>query len=427
MARRIKDAMLDSRAARQKLQPRGEPYYRAVERGVHLGYRRRSNAAGTWLLRSYSDAAYRADRIGIANDLSDADGTTILDYWQAIDAVRKRMAEQGRTMAESARRVTVADAMDAYLQRIESEGRSAHTVRDARYRDRALIRPTLGKLQIVELTTDRLRRWRDDLVKVAPRLRTRNGEKQKHRNVSGDDARRARRASANRTWTILRAALNQAFNDGKVSSDSAWRKVKPFRKVDAARVRYLTVAEAKRLINACDPDFRPLVQAALYTGARYGELIRLTVSDFNPDVGTISVLQSKSGKPRHVVLTAEGRTFFSQLVAGRAGDELMLRKSDGGIWGMSHQLRPMAETIERGRIEPEISFHGLRHTWASLAVMNGVPLMVVAKNMGHADTRMVEKHYGHLAPSYIADAIRAGAPKFGFKAHKKIVPMVGRA
>ena len=39
--------------------------------------------------------------------------------------------------------------------------------------------------------------------------------------------------------------------------------------------------------------------------------------------------------------------------------------------------------------------------------------MVVAKNMGHSDTRMVEKHYGHLAPSYVADAIRAGAPRFG--------------
>jgi hypothetical protein len=44
---------------------------------------------------------------------------------------------------------------------------------------------------------------------------------------------------------------------------------------------------------------------------------------------------------------------------------------------------------------------------------SGVPLLVVAKNLGHADTRMVEKHYGHLAPSYVADAIGAGAPRFG--------------
>jgi hypothetical protein len=45
--------------------------------------------------------------------------------------------------------------------------------------------------------------------------------------------------------------------------------------------------------------------------------------------------------------------------------------------------------------------------------MNGAPLLVVGKNLGHSDTRMVEKHYGHLAPSYIADAIRAAAPRFG--------------
>jgi hypothetical protein len=37
---------------------------------------------------------------------------------------------------------------------------------------------------------------------------------------------------------------------------------------------------------------------------------------------------------------------------------------------------------------------------------------VVAANLGHADTRMVERFYGHLAKSYIKDAIRAGAPRF---------------
>jgi integrase len=45
--------------------------------------------------------------------------------------------------------------------------------------------------------------------------------------------------------------------------------------------------------------------------------------------------------------------------------------------------------------------------------MGGMPLMVVARNLGHADTRMVERHYGHLAPSYVADAVRKHAPRFG--------------
>jgi Phage integrase family len=58
------------------------------------------------------------------------------------------------------------------------------------------------------------------------------------------------------------------------------------------------------------------------------------------------------------------------------------------------------------------SFHILRHTAASHLVMNGVPLNVVAHNLGHADTAMTEKHYAHLAPSYVAETIRKFAPDF---------------
>jgi len=40
---------------------------------------------------------------------------------------------------------------------------------------------------------------------------------------------RARRATANRTLTVLKAALNQAFHESRIASDEAWRKAKPFR------------------------------------------------------------------------------------------------------------------------------------------------------------------------------------------------------
>ena len=61
----------------------------------------------------------------------------------------------------------------------------------------------------------------------------------------------------------------------------------------------------------------------------------------------------------------------------------------------------------------------------ALAIMNGAPLIVVAKNLGHGDTRMVEQHYGHLAPCYVADAIRAAAPRFGFKPDDKVIAIDG--
>jgi integrase len=138
------------------------------------------------------------------------------------------------------------------------------------------------------------------------------------------------------------------------------------------------------------------------------EIFRLTVLDFNKDTGTVHVRQSKSGKERHVVLTDEGATFFAQLCAGRAGDERLLR-----LWNKTDVSRQMRDVVAHARIAPPITFHGLRHTWASLAVMNGVPLQVIAQNLGHADTRMVERHYGHMARSHVVDAIRAGAPRFG--------------
>lgn len=50
-------------------------------------------------------------------------------------------------------------------------------------------------------------------------------------------------ATTNRILTILRAALKQAFRDGKIGSDVAGRTVKPFREVDLPRLRYFTKDE----------------------------------------------------------------------------------------------------------------------------------------------------------------------------------------
>ena len=417
---------------------RKAPYYRLIEPQLYLGYRKLANAPGTWLVRRYNGKAdtgapggspytvknlMDGTRPVIADDYSDADGNLILTFAQAQDRAKTYRAKSDNKAAPDGF-ATVADVIDAYLRFIESEGRSANTLYDTRHRIRALILPALGKLRVHDLTTDKLRHWREAMVKAAPRRRTREGEKQKHRQTKGDaDATRARRATVNRTWTVLRAALNHAFNEGKVDSDTAWRKVKSFRNVGAARVRYLTVDEARRLINASDPDFRTLVRAALATGCRYGELCALRVGAYNPDVGTVHIAQSKSGHSRDVVLTDEGRSLFREITAGRAGDEILLRRDNGKPWAKSNQAVPMGLAVARAKIKPAISFHALRHTWASLAVMNGVPVMVVARNLGHSSTLMIEKHYGHLAPSYVADAIRKGGPKFGYKPDRKIAAL----
>ena len=244
---------------------------------------------------------------------------------------------------------------------------------------------------------------------------------------SSPGAPRKRRSTANHVLTALKAMLNYAWREDRVANDDAWRRIKPFQGVDMAKVRYLKAAECKRLVNACDTEFRPLVKAALYTGCRYGELTRMSVSDFNPDSGTVTVRETKTGKPRHVILDVEGQGFFEGMTAGRPDDAPIFQRETGGRWGKSHQARPLQDACKRAKIRPAASFHVMRHTYASHLVMNGAPLLVVARNLGHSDTRMVEKHYVHLQESYVADTIRAAAPKFGIVEESNVETLRPRA
>jgi integrase len=417
MARKVRDSVLDTREARRRLKIRGKPYYRVLDRGLHLGYRRLGGGiAGTWVARHYiGKQIYITKKIGMADDVSDANGVEVLDFYQAQTKAREHVAA-GRAHGKYGS-YTVGTALDEYLEYLKRERKSADQTRPS---VEALIRPKLGDIEVTALTKQMIEDWRNEIVDTPPRTRTRAGMEQNYLTRHGADAQRARRATANRQLTVLKAALNRALKDNKVPSNAAWARVEPFKGVGKARVRYLTLAEAKRLINACDPDFRQLVQAALETGCRYGELAALEMHDFNPDSGTLTVTQSKGGKSRHVVLTQEGAAFFKQLCAGRPGGAVMLAKANGEPWGRSEQGPLMRQACGRARIGPPINFHALRHTWASLAVMNGMPLMVVARNLGHRDTRMVEMHYGHLSKDFVTDIIRERAPKFGFEPDRKV-------
>ena len=185
-------------------------------------------------------------------------------------------------------------------------------------------------------------------------------------------------------------------------------------------VRYLSAAEARRLVRACPEDFRKLVQAALLTGCRYSELARLKCGNFNSDSGTVAIRLSK-GKVRHVVLTDEAKAAFEGWTANRSAANLVFLRDDGNAWGASHQKRPLDEASAQAQIRPAVNFHILRHSHGSHLAMNGVPMGVIAAQLGHADTRMTEKHYAHLAPSYIAQTIRANFPILNLADESQIV------
>lgn len=412
VARTVRDAKLESRAAREALARSDartrEPYWRSMEPGVHLGYYK-GDGGGTWHARVYREGRYWKKALGTADDHTDANGSTVLSFKQAQDAVRKWAPTAGlpAALADEAGPYTVQKAVDAYLDWVAKHRRSHRTVKIVA----ALhILPKLGEIPLPDITAPKIRAWHEGVAESKPFVKTKRGGAPKTRNIPWTaDLKRRRRATANSALAVLKAALNRAFQQGLTASDDAWRRVKPFQNVDQPVSRYLTQAEAQRLINACPTDFRRLVVGALQTGARFAELTHLQARDYNSDSGTLLIREAKGGKPRHVTLTKDGQKFFEGTTAGRATTDRIFLRNDGKVWGPGYQTRPLAAACKKAKIEPT-SFHSLRRTVGSWLAMKGVPLQVIAVQLGHADERITRRHYSHLSPSYVSETIRAAMP-----------------
>jgi integrase len=427
MARTIRNAKLDSRSARTKLAEKKAAYWAALAPGCAIGYRK-GRKGGVWIAKLVRPGFRREATIGPADDAFDADGTTALSFAQAQERARSWLTRQAREAAGEPEAgigpYTVADALADYERDYSRRGGKA--LDRLRQTTRAHVLPELGKVEVGRLTRRRIENWLDRLAGAPPRLRTRRGVPQQYRDLdTGGEAQRRRRATANRVLTVLKAALNLAIRNHRVVGAEAWQAVKPYREVNAPKVRYLTDAEARRLVNACPPDFRQMVVAALLTGARYGELAAMKVGDVSHDAAAVHIPRSKSGKSRHVFLSEEGKAFFEGAAAGKSPGDLLFPRSDGKPWGQAHQFRPIRAACHAARIQPAISFHVLRHTYASRLAMRGTPMGVIAAQLGHADTRMTERHYAHLAPSYVADAVRTGFPSLGILKETNVVVFQG--
>lgn len=399
---------LSTRTRRRNLPPNGRKRWARVAKGRALGYRRTGDRPGTWYVRMHvGEGAYRMEALANADDFADADGETILTFGQAFEIALAWQPDLDAGDEDSREPITVRRAVERYLEWYKVHRRSYDRMR---YNLRAHVLPELGDLKVEDLTSVRIRKWHQKLAEKPARLR--GGQL---REIKTEEQQRARKVTANRLLKDLKAVLNRAFEDSLVESASAWSRVKGFHGVEAARARYLDHEELRRFLNACAPDFRELVRAAVYTGARISELASLRAEDFRPEAAAVHFRKTKTGAPRYVYLADEGLEFFERLASGLDPHDTLLVKDDGEPWGRNHHYRPMKEACETAGIEP-LGFHQLRHTYASLYLMSGGSLVALAKQLGHTTTRMVEKHYGHLADSWRAEEARKHAPSLGLEA-----------
>src|SRR4051812_19535613 len=93
MARTVADTRLDSRTARAKLAVSKKPYYRQIDQGRHIGYYKGARG-GSWVARRFLGAGkYEERKLGVADDVRDADGVEVLSFNQAQTAARAWFAE----------------------------------------------------------------------------------------------------------------------------------------------------------------------------------------------------------------------------------------------------------------------------------------------------------------------------------------------
>lgn len=422
MARSVRAARLETRTARLKLGI-GVRHWKTIGKGFSLAYRRTVDGYGTWQARLFdSKKGYSFQALGRADDFQEANGIDVLDFIQAQAKARELASREARKRAGLYHEpLTVNEATTRYLVWFKENRRS---YRDTAFNVNAHILPAFGEKLVAELRTREIREWHEKLATVPPRKRTPMGQGPAyHEKPKTAHDKRSRKSTANRILTVFKAILNRAFRDELVADDEAWRRVKPFGNVDEPLVRFLSEAEAVRLINSCRADYRNLVKAALFTGARYGELTRLLVADVNLDTASMFIRPSKSGRGRHIPLHAEGCGFFRELIAGKCGDSRVFLREDGDPWGKAHCTRPMREACESAKIVPAIGFHELRHSYASFLAQRGVDLLTISKLLGHADTRITSKHYAHLCDKTLSDAVVAHLPGFGHVSSQKVVSL----
>ena len=243
--------------------------------------------------------------------------------------------------------------------------------------------PAFGSTPLDRITRNQVLRWFDDYSETAP-------------------------GGANRTLDLFSQILNFAIACGHIGTNPACG-VKRNRSV--ALARFLSGDEIRRLHHALGEVSRrgpgarqqaDIIRLLLLTGCRKSEILRLRWREVYGD--TLVLADSKTG-PRKVHLNTQARGIIER--QPRRESAFVFPSPRNAV----HPRVNLAlwDALRRNAGIEDVRLHDLRHSFASHAVMNGVPIPVVSRLLGHSNVRMTLR-YAHLADKDIeAAAERIGA------------------
>jgi integrase len=336
------------------------PNYRLVQRGNHFYVRWWQD--GTWQRVSTGETDRRRAAIWLAQFVA------------------------GRGTPTPPEQPTVSVILDGYLADRKPVVLAYETLEVAA----KALRRHLGDLQPEHLTKERARFY--------ARQRRAEGH------IVGPAA--ARRKKPTRDGTIirelvtLRAALKWALAERWISQVPHIETPRQ----PAPRARWLTREEAGRLLaSAKAPHVKLLLAICLYTAARAGAVLALTWDQVDLDAGRIDLGQMPGGKGRAVVpIAADLRPMLEEARAAATCGHV-IEHAGGSVASVKTGTRAAAQRAGLPGVTPHI----LRHTAATWMAMAGVPMIEIARLLGHADSRTTERVYAKHTPDYLRRAVDA--------------------
>lgn len=249
----------------------------------------------------------------------------------------------------------------------------------------------IGDIQVKKLTTSILVQCKDTL---STELITK-GKKEVVRQAN----------TINKYLMCLSAVLNYACKELELIPTNPMSNVSLVKKPDG-RKRFLSESELKKLLTACKKHsdiIYVFFLISLTTGARYSEVLNLTIKDFDFKNAQVSYLETKNKTSRGVPIPASVLDIIRKFITKyKITNELFINKKTGKMY----YIRGILQKIIKDVNLEDFHIHDIRHTTASYIAMNGGSLLDIAEVLGHKSIVMAHR-YSHLTKKHTAKLINS--------------------
>ncbi|MBF0483372.1 MAG: site-specific integrase [Candidatus Omnitrophica bacterium] len=206
-----------------------------------------------------------------------------------------------------------------------------------------------------------------------------------------DHLKKVSKSSVNKVLCTLKTMFNKAIEWEKYNGINPVAKVK-FYKLNNQRTRYLEKEEIKRLLEQCEGYLKDIVEFALNTGMRKGEIFNLKWHDVDVNRGIIFLLRTKNNEMREIPMNETVKSILFRVRKMPDSPFIFVGKTGNAFVDIKKSFYSALESAEITNFR----FHDLRHTFASQLVMAGIDLNTVRELLGHKDIKMTLR-YAHLS------------------------------